>query len=158
MPSEETGMPADAASITVRCQFCQTWNRVQADRAASRPKCGNCARFILLDRPFVLFEDTFQRTIAETDVPVLVDFYADWCGPCKMMAPHVDRLAAEQIGQALIAKLDTDHAPGLSTSLNIRGIPTVMVFRGGTPVQRVSGALPFAELQRLLASASTPAQ
>jgi thioredoxin 2 len=149
-------MSSTGRSITVRCQFCQTWNRVDGARAADRPKCGNCSRFILLDRPFVLFEDTFQRTIDETELPVLVDFYADWCGPCKMMAPHVDRLAAELTGQVLVAKLDTDRAPTLSRALDIRSIPTVMVFKGGSAVERVSGALPYAELQRLLSRASAP--
>ena len=101
--------------LTLRCQFCQTWNRIDAARAQDRPKCGNCARPILLDRPWVLHEDTFARTIQETDVPVLVDFYADWCGPCKMMAPSVDQLAAKFTGEALVAKLDwrdIDRHPG----------------------------------------------
>ena len=74
-------IPAGQA-LTVRCQFCQTWNRVDGARAAERPKCGKCGRFILLDRPFTLFEDSFQRTIAESELPILVDFYAD-SSPCR---------------------------------------------------------------------------
>ena len=109
--------------LTIRCQFCDTWNRVDAARAADRPKCGKCAKPMLLDRPFALNDETFARTIAETDVPVLVDFYADWCGPCKMMAPYVDELAREKQGVALVAKLDTDRAQRTASGFNIRGIP-----------------------------------
>lgn len=137
-------------SLTLRCQFCDTWNRVDAARADDRPKCGQCSRFLLLDRPYPLFEDSFQRTIDEAEVPVLVDFYADWCGPCKMMAPAIDELASRNRGRALVAKLDTDRAQPLSQSLGIRGIPTVIVFHKGKELRRESGALPLAALQLLL--------
>ncbi|HEX4935924.1 MAG TPA: thioredoxin [Gemmatimonadaceae bacterium] len=137
-------------SLTVRCQFCQTWNRVDGARAADRPKCGHCSRFILLDRPFTLYEDTFERTVRESELPVFVDFYADWCGPCKMMAPAVDELAARNVGKALVAKLNTDLAPNTSGAFNIRGIPTSIVFVGGREVARQSGALPLAGLEQLL--------
>src|SRR5437762_182333 len=102
---------SEAKHLTVRCQFCDTWNRVDAARAADRPKCGSCGRPILLDRPFSLNDETFDRTIGESDVPVFVDFYADWCGPCKRIAPMVDELAVQFRGKALVAKLDTDRSP-----------------------------------------------
>lgn len=137
-------------SLTLRCQFCDTWNRVDTAKADHRPKCGHCARFLLVDRPYPLFEDSFSRTIAESEVPVFVDFYADWCGPCKQMAPAVDELAARNRGRALIAKLDTDRAPATSQSFGIRGIPTVIVFKGGQEVARASGAMPVNSLQQLL--------
>jgi len=146
-------IPAGQA-LTVRCQFCQTWNRVDGARAAERPKCGKCARFILLDRPWTLFEDSFQKTVADSELPVLVDFYADWCGPCKMMAPLVDQLAARHIGKALIAKLNTDQAQGVSQAFGIRGIPTTIVFKGGKEVARQSGAIPLPALEALLAQAT----
>lgn len=149
-------IPAGHA-LTVRCQFCQTWNRVDGTRAAERPKCGECGRFILLDRPYTLHEDTFARTIAETELPVLVDFYADWCGPCKMMAPYVDQLAAKYTGRALIGKLNTDLAQQTSASFSIRGIPTTIVFKGGKEVARQSGAIPLAALDDLLQRALSPA-
>jgi thioredoxin 2 len=136
--------------LTLRCQFCDTWNRIDAARAGDRPKCGNCGRPMLLDRPWVLTEDSFDRTVAETDVPILVDFYADWCGPCKVMAPHVDRLAAERTGRALVAKLNTDLAQRTSQRFNVRGIPTTIVFRDGKEANRITGAVPYAELDRLL--------
>ena len=145
-----TDTTATAQHITLRCEFCQTWNRVDAARAADRPKCGKCARPMLLDRPIALGDDTFQRTIAESTVPVLVDFYADWCGPCKMMAPAVDALAHARQGRALVAKLDTEAAQRTASGFGIRGIPTVIVFRGGKEVGRRSGAMPLAELGALL--------
>ena len=138
------------AKLTVRCPHCAAWNRISADRVANGPKCGKCAKPIALDHPLLLTDDTFARTIAESDVPVLVDFYADWCGPCKMMAPYVDQMAREQMGKALIAKLDTDRSPRTAGSFNIRGIPTTIVFRGGKEAARQTGAVPKAELERLL--------
>jgi thioredoxin 2 len=143
-------MTPESSHLTLRCQFCNTWNRIDATRAGDRPKCGECGRPILLDRPWVLHEDSFERTIAETDVPVLVDFYADWCGPCKMMAPDVDKLAAAKTGQALVAKLNTDQAQATSQRFQVRGIPTTIVFRDGKEANRVTGAVPYKELEKLL--------
>jgi thioredoxin 2 len=149
--STEAKNDAGTKRITLRCQFCQTWNRVDAARAADRPKCGKCAKPMLLDRPLKLDDETFAKTIAETEVPVLVDFYADWCGPCKMMAPFVDQLASEKQGTALIAKLDTDRSQRTASGFNIRGIPTVIVFNGGKEAARQTGAVPKAALEQLLA-------
>ena len=106
---------------------------------------------MLLDRPVPLNDETFARTINESEVPVLVDFYADWCGPCKMMAPYVDEIAREKQGVALVAKLDTDRAQRTSTQFNIRGIPTSIVFRGGKEVARQTGAVPKRVLEDMLA-------
>ncbi|MDQ3674471.1 MAG: thioredoxin [Gemmatimonadota bacterium] len=140
-------------AITVQCQFCETWNRIDADKAGAGPKCGKCARPVLLERPVVLTDATFSRTLAESDVPVFVDFYADWCGPCRMMAPAVDALASHAQGKALIAKLNTDHSARSADPFNIRGIPTVIVFQNGKEVARQSGALPLEGLKQLLAQA-----
>jgi len=139
--------------LTVRCQFCDTWNRIDAAKATAGPKCGKCAKPILLERPLSLTDDTFTRTIAESDLPVAVDFYADWCGPCRMMAPAVDALAAHLQGKALIAKLNTDDSTRTASSFNIRGIPTTIVFKGGKEVARQSGAMPLEALKQLVARA-----
>jgi len=114
----------ETKKLTLRCQFCETWNRIDATRAADRPKCGKCGKPILLDRPVKLDDETFDRTIREAEVPVLVDFYADWCAPCKMMAPFVDEIARDYIGRALVAKVDTDRALHAIEPFGIRGIPT----------------------------------
>ncbi len=140
-------------ALTVRCQFCETWNRVDAEKVAAGPKCGKCAKPILLERPYPLTDDTFSRTINESDLPVFVDFYADWCGPCRMMAPAVDAFAANVQGKALVAKLNTDHSSRTAGGFDIRGIPTVIVFQNGKEVARQSGALPLEGLKQLLARA-----
>jgi len=150
MPTTDAGT---TRYLTIRCQFCATWNRVDTARAADRPKCGKCGKPMLLDRPLPLDDETFARTIAEADVPVLVDFYADWCGPCKMMAPYVDEIARERQGSALVAKLDTDRAQLTATHFNIRSIPTSIVFKNGKEVGRHTGAVPKKALEELLARA-----
>src|SRR5678809_1187481 len=142
---------------TIRCQFCSSWNRVDVTRAADRPKCGKCGKPMLLDRPLHLNDETFARTIAESEVPVFVDFYADWCGPCKVMAPAVDQLAAAYTGKAIVAKVNTDLAPTATRPFNIRGIPTSIVFAGGKEVQRQSGAIPYPMLAALLDRATNAA-
>jgi thioredoxin 2 len=144
---------ASSQKLTVRCLFCNTWNRIDATKAADGPKCGKCAKPILLERPFPLNDETFSRTIEQSDVPVAVDFYADWCGPCRMMAPAVDALAAQLKGKALVGKLNTDHSPRIAGSFNIRGIPTTIVFKGGKEVARQSGAIPLEGLKQLVARA-----
>ena len=101
----------------------------------------------------MLTDETFARTVAESDVPVLVDFYADWCGPCKMMAPYVDQLAKEQVGRAIIAKLDTDRHQRAAAPCGRRGIPTTLVCRGGKEAARQVGAVPKSGLEALLAKA-----
>ena len=89
----------------------------------------------------LLTDATFDRVLLETTLPVLVDFYADWCGPCKMMAPAVEELARTTVGSALVAKLDTDASPRSALRFQIRGIPTSIVFRGGREVKRQTGAV-----------------
>jgi thioredoxin 2 len=138
---------------TLRCQFCSSWNRVDVTRASDRPKCGKCGKPMLLDRPLHLDDETFARTIAESAVPILVDFYADWCGPCKMMAPAVDKLAADYIGRAIVAKLNTDASQRTSMSFNVRGIPTSIVFDGGKETARQTGAVSYVVLESMLKQA-----
>ena len=152
MSTTEGAEPQTATprTATLRCQFCQSWNRVDVARAADRPKCGSCGRPMLLDRPIRLDDETFARTVAESAVPVLVDFHADWCGPCKTMAPAVDALAARVQGRALVAKVDTDRSPATAQRFDIRAIPTVIVFQDGREARRQAGAVPLGALEQML--------
>jgi len=134
--------PETRSDVTVRCPFCGTLNRIDFARAADRPKCGSCTKPMLLDRPIKVDQEDFAKTVVESPVPVLVDFYADWCAPCKIVAPLVDELARENVGRVLIAKVDTDRAPELSMQYRIRGIPTLILFRDGAEVERSVGFEP----------------
>jgi thioredoxin 2 len=145
----DTSTPPTARSVVVRCVFCDTPNRVDLARLASGPKCGNCGRPIRLDRPIKTGEDGFDQTIGSAGAPVLVDCYADWCGPCRMMAPALDDFAQRHAGEVLVLKLDTDANPVLSTRLGIRGIPTLIAFEHGAERARHVGAADLATLEKL---------
>lgn len=152
-PPAHNATPAGTA--TVACQFCSALNRVSLDRVAQGPKCGSCGRPILLDRPLRVTDQTFQQVIRDTEIPVLVDFYADWCGPCKTMAPVLDDVARERMGTLLVLKLDTDRNPLTQQAFGVRSIPTMILFRDGREAARETGAVPRAQLDALLTS---PAQ
>jgi len=117
-------------------------------RVADRPKCSECAKPILLDRPFGLSDATFDRVIAAAEVPVIVDCYADWCGPCRMMAPELDSFASRHAGAVFTAKLDTDRNQKTSQRFSIRSIPTLLRFEGGAKTAERAGALRLAEIER----------
>jgi thioredoxin 2 len=135
---------------TVPCPFCSTLNRVDLHRAADRPVCGQCGRPVLLDRPIKVTDQTMEAAVKGTDVPVVVDFYADWCQPCKMMAPMLDQLASDLQGELVVAKLDTDSNPTMAVKYGIRGIPTLIVFREGREWKRQTGVVPPDRLAELL--------
>lgn len=130
--------PARRTAI-VACPFCSTVNRVDLARLADLPRCGDCRKPIRLDRPVAASEADLDQSVQGTSVPLLVDFYADWCGPCKVTAPMLDAIAHGQAGQVLVLKVDTDRHPGLATRFGIRGIPTIIAFRDGREVTRVVG-------------------
>ena len=135
---------------TVACPFCATLNRVDLARIADRPKCGNCARPILLDRPIAVTDATLDGVLAGTAVPVVMDCYADWCGPCKIMAPVLDEFARDRQGEVLVLKLDTDGNPAITRRFDIKGIPTLIAFRQGRETGRRVGAVPRAGLYALV--------
>lgn len=139
--------------VTVSCQFCLTLNRVDVNRIDHSPKCGSCGRPILLDRPVKVTDSDFEQVIGGSHLPVLVDFHADWCGPCKVMAPLLDEVAHARIGEILVAKLDTDVNARTAQRFDIRGIPTLILFKDGQEAARRTGALPRDELEAMLASA-----
>src|SRR5688572_10745071 len=137
--------------VVVKCVFCGTANRVDLTRLSGGPKCGECGRPIRLDRPLQVTDADFEKIIKSSSVPVLVDFHADWCGPCKMMAPALDEFASRHVGEALVLKLDTDANPATPARLGIRGIPTLIVFEQGRETRRRVGASQLPELEQLAA-------
>ncbi len=129
------------ATVTLPCQFCGTRNRLDLARHQDRPKCASCGKPFLVDRPVKIPEEHFDTAVLDAQVPVLVDFYADWCGPCRMMAPALDEIAHERAGTLLVAKVDTDHAPGIGQRYGIRGIPYFGLFQDGKMVANAVGAV-----------------
>ncbi|MDQ2670836.1 MAG: thioredoxin [Gemmatimonadota bacterium] len=145
-----TAQPQPARPATVKCPFCGTLNRVDLARVSDLPKCGECKRPIRLDRPIAVDTASFDKVIQGTSVPVLVDFYADWCGPCRIMAPMLDELAHERTGEVLVLKLDTDANPALTQRFGIRGIPTLIAFRGGKESGREVGVVELGRMRALV--------
>lgn len=139
-----------AKPVVVTCQFCGKANRVDLARLSAGPKCGECGRPIRLDRPLKVTDADFDRTIQGASVPVLVDFYADWCGPCRVMAPTLDDLAKQRTGDLLILKLDTDANQATASRFGIRGIPTTIAFRNGKETGRHVGVADLKALENLL--------
>jgi len=139
MATTETKQATSTPRLTLRCTNCGKWNRVRSDKASDGPKCGSCGKGLALDHPIMLDDETFDRVLAETEVPILVDFYADWCGPCKMMAPVIHQIAADYEGRVTVGKLDVDTAQGVAMRYGIMGIPTLGFFRDGKLVDRLVG-------------------
>ena len=138
-------------SVQVACPACLAPNRVPAARVAEDPKCGKCGKCgaALLDgAPAELGEDQFEAFVQRTELPVLVDFWAPWCGPCRAMAPHFERAARSLKDRVRLVKVNTEDAPGLAARYNIRAIPTLVLFKNGSEAKRMSGALDAGALER----------
>jgi thioredoxin 2 len=135
-------MSDTTSQVKLRCGFCLAFNTVDVERSGDRPVCSECTKPILLDRPIKVSQDDFEQTVLQSDVPVLVDFYADWCAPCKMVAPLMDEVAHQQMGKMLVVKIDTDASQDIAMRYEIRSIPTIIVFDGGEEVERSLGFEP----------------
>ena len=135
-------------TLLLACPSCMTANRVPESRLAEAPKCGKCGADLLDGTPAHLDDATFDKFLARTGLPVLVDFWAAWCGPCRAMAPAFEQVSRSLRSQVRLAKVDTEAAPGLSARFAIRSIPTLILFRNGEESKRMSGALDAASLQR----------
>jgi len=130
------------------CPHCNAVNRIPAARLAQNPKCGKCGGALFAGRPFELNDANFSRHISRGDVPVVVDFWAEWCGPCKMMAPAFEAAAAELEPDVRLAKLDTEHARATAAQYRIQSIPTLALFRDGREIARQPGAMGAQDIVR----------
>ncbi|MBS0578257.1 MAG: thioredoxin TrxC [Proteobacteria bacterium] len=137
-----------AETTQLVCPHCQGLNRVPAARLAESPRCGHCHQTLFTGRPLELNEAAFRRHSAQSDIPLVVDFWAEWCGPCKMMAPQYAAAAPQLEPRVRLAKVDTEAEPGLGTAFNIRSIPTLALFKGGREVARQAGAMSTADIVR----------
>jgi thioredoxin 2 len=133
------GPRADARHVV--CVHCRATNRIPATRLGDDPVCGKCGRALLSGEPVVLGDGDFDAVTGRTELPVVVDFWADWCGPCRMMAPQFEQAARELKGRALFVKVDSDANPQLAQRFGIRSIPTLIRLDRGREVTRQSGAL-----------------
>jgi thioredoxin 2 len=132
--------------MLITCAHCASTNRVPDERLIDDPVCGRCGQALLPGDPIVLTEANFEAVAGKTQLPLVVDFWASWCGPCRMMAPHFAQAARELKGRALFAKVDSDANPRLSARFGIRSIPTMIRLRGGREEKRMSGALQSAQI------------
>ena len=127
--------------LLLACPRCLTANRVPRARLGEDPKCGKCGAPLLDGKPVALDDATFEQFVSRSELPVVVDFWAAWCGPCKMMAPAFEQAARELRTRVRFAKLDTEKAQGVAARFGIRSIPTMILYRGGREAARVSGAM-----------------
>ncbi|HEY4372241.1 MAG TPA: thioredoxin TrxC [Burkholderiales bacterium] len=134
-------MQTTAERVHLACPACGATNRVPAERLAEHPVCGKCKQALFTGKPVELGEGDFAAHLAATEIPVVVDFWAPWCGPCRTMAPHFERAAALLEPQVRLAKLNTEEAQAVAARYGIRSIPTLIMFRNGHEVARQSGAM-----------------
>ena len=148
-------LTADDRGVMLRCPHCQKLNRLPFSRIGQAGHCGGCKAELPYPSAPVEIESarTFQALVAGATLPVLVDFWAPWCGPCQMVAPEVARLASLVAGEALVVKVDTESQPDLGAALRIRSIPTFVVFAGGREIQRTSGGMRAEQLRALITQA-----
>lgn len=140
------------------CAACGARNRIPAEHLADVGRCGKCkAALSAIAEPLDADEGLFDQVAQSARVPVLVDFWAAWCGPCRVAAPHVKKLAEEMAGKAIVLKVDTDKHPGLSARYRVQGIPNFVVLKQGKVVSQQAGVVPAAQMRKWLEAAAAMA-
>jgi thioredoxin 2 len=138
--------------LHIVCPHCDAINRIPAARAHEAPQCGHCHKALFTAHPIELTASNFQRHIGRDDIPVVVDFWAPWCGPCKTMAPHFAAAAKLLEPRVRLAKVNTENEQSLATQFSIRSIPTLALFKGGREVARQPGAIGTEDIVRWVES------
>ena len=150
-----SAIAGDERGVIVDCPSCNQKNRLAYSRLRYTTRCAKCKTPLAsVSAPLdVSTAAEFDSLIASADLPVVVDFWAPWCGPCRMVAPEIAKVAAHKAGQILVVKVNTDDVAGVGDRLGIRGIPTMVVFKGGREIARVSGAMPAPDIEAFVANA-----
>ena len=141
-------------SLDIVCPSCFTVNRVPEERLGDHPKCGNCHEQVFCGRPVSVDSQQFRKMIERNDIPVVVDFWATWCGPCKMFGPVFAEAAGELEPRMRLIKVETDQCQDIAAALRIQSIPTLAVFQGGREIGRQAGAMPKGRFMEWLSTVS----